>query len=251
MRSRPALACAFAVFLVSGVWAAEGLKKAEPPAAPPALKPEELQQALAGFKGFLVGEVVSADGAAVVLRVKAVTLIEGNQAPNAGLLLGRETRLALATEKGEDGKERPIPWLAETAKRLPKLPNIAFGGMGDEDTEVTVTVNEDNPAAAGAAAVGTMIRMTAQKAVMGIHVGAAGGPDRPGAEPRPLPLATARVQWDAARGLVMDRVAPGSQPGHVWTAMPKFRITTQGDQAAPGVQLKIQPPAPQRKDSDF
>ena len=90
------------VVLACGAWMPNLALAAEAPepAKAPAPKPEEVQEAVKGFRGFLVGHVVSHNDTGIVLKVKAVTLIEGCQAKNPGILLGLETPVKLATEKG-------------------------------------------------------------------------------------------------------------------------------------------------------
>ena len=117
-------------------WTVASAAEEKPPAAAPAaakpepLTPEQLREALAGFKGFLAGEVVARRDTGLVLFVRSITLVEGNRAQNPGLLLSREAPVEYATEKDEKGDVQPRKSLVSLMERIEKLPAIAFGVPG-------------------------------------------------------------------------------------------------------------------------
>jgi len=216
-------------------WAlAAGAAEKEPEAAKPGA--DELREALAGFRGFLVGQLVATNDEGLVLRVQAVTLVEGCTAKNPGILLGTEAPVQFATEKGEDGKERPAKWLVDTAKQLHKLPAIAFGGFGGEDAVITMNVG------GGGNAATTAVAVTTQRMTMRID-GAEVQPDaKDDAKGKPKgPTITGRVQADEKGALVLDRVVPGSAPGATWTAIPRLQM---GGVAIPGLNPAVPVPVP-------
>ena len=186
---------------------------------------------LTGFKGFLVGEMVATNDKGIVLFVQAVTLVEGNAAPGPGPLIGKDTPVQFVLTKDEQGNERPDPQLARLVTRVKDLPGIAFGGMGGN---AVVVMGGGQVGGAGATIRNMHItrhRMTMRVNGAQIQV----GPDdevaeQPAREPRG-PVVTVRVRAGDDGKLVMDRIMPGSTPGHTWTAMPRLRID---DAPAPG-----------------
>ena len=220
---------------------------------PPAPTAEQLREALKGFRGYLAGDVVARDGAGLVLLVRSVTLVEGSQARNPGLLLGRETPIRYATEKDEQGKERPMKSLVELMTRLEKLPTFAFGGMGGGD--VVIALGDGGGAVGGGADV-QIHRMTVKAATMrmemnGQRIQIEG--DEPAAQPaarheKPRgPAATLRVQATDDGSLVADRALPGMQPAATWDGMAKLRIEAVEGPKKPGAH---EPPKPS-KDTQF
>jgi hypothetical protein len=232
--------------------AGEEAKPPQPPAvekAPPkeaeAVKPEDLQAALRGFRGFLIGEVVGKNDAGATLRIKALTLIEGCRAANPSLALGQDVPVKYATDKDEQGKERPVPSLADAMRRIEKMPAIALGGFGGGNATIIMGVGQDNQAAVGPA-VRTMTRaMTIQVNGQEIRVGGDDGPAEKGEKPKG-PLVTARVLTDAEGTLVMDRVMPGAHAAATWDAMPLLRFA---DAKPP--ELPVPPKKEEKKDTDF
>lgn len=196
---------------------------AEPPEGKQQAQAEEqaLREAVKGFRGFLLGQVVAQDDEGLVLYVQAVTLVEGCEAADPGVLLGRETAVRLATEEDEEGHERPVPWLARAARHIGKMPVIAFGGLGGGNAMVTVNVGPggDAPRAAGV----RMARRTVTMRIDGQEIRVQGGDEEPEEKPRG-PAATVRVQADEEGALVMDRIMPGSHAAGTWDAMPTLRV---------------------------
>lgn len=224
--------------LVSGAWGQDVVTAGEakvlpggPAVAVPAPAPaEDPAEALKGFKGFLVGELLKAGDEGLVMLVRAATLVEGSTAKNPGILLGKETAIEFATEKDAKGKTGPIPWLVKAAKKVGKMPAMAFGGLGG-DAVVIMDVGRD-----GENAGGNVVRATARAMTMHINgnrIQLGGGGDEEDAEPKPEPkgpVLTVRVKAAADGKLVVDRLMPGSAPGHTWAAMPQLRFT-EGAQA--------------------
>ena len=217
--------------LVSGAWgqdvvtAGEAKALRDRPAAAAAEKPEpeakpDLVEALKGFKGFLVGELVKTGDEGIVLLVRAVTLVEGSQAANPGVLLGLEAPVQFATEKDDEGNDRPDPGLVKTAKRLQQMPPVAFGGLGGN---AVVVMDMGQPGQQAAAVTGTAHLRSMR--INGAEIELGGDPEQEEPDRKPKgPTITARVRADEDGKLVMDRVMPGSTPGHTWAAMPRLRF---------------------------
>ena len=228
--------------LVSGAWCQDAVTAGEAKALPgdpavAALAPEEAEdpaEALKGFKGFLVGELLKTSDEGLVMLVRAATLVEGSTAKNPGLLLGKETAIEFATEKDAQGNERPVPWLVTAAKRVGKMPIMAFGGLGGDAVVIM------NMPQGGEGALGNAVHMTARTMTMrvnGNRIQIGGGGDEEGAEPKPEPkgpILTVRVNAGDDGKLVVDRLMPGSTPGHTWAAMPKLRFAEGDPDAAVG-----------------
>ncbi|MBL7224008.1 MAG: hypothetical protein ISS72_09150, partial [Candidatus Brocadiae bacterium] len=104
--------------------------------------PEQVQAALKGFKGFLVGEIVGKDKTGITLRLKALTLLKGCAAPNPGLAIGQTTPVLYATEKDDDGNERPAQKLVDAIEHIEEMPAIAFGGFGGNNAVVVMDVGK-------------------------------------------------------------------------------------------------------------
>ncbi|MFW6108763.1 MAG: hypothetical protein ACOC8D_03005 [bacterium] len=220
---------AAAMMLASGrALAAEAEKAAAAAAAQP-----DLAGALAGFRGFLVGELIESREKDATLFVRAVTIIEGSEATNPGLLVGRETPVAFATEENDDGDEQPVPGLVRAVEHIGRMPAVHFGGLGGN----AVVITQEPWRGAGGA--GRNVQLKAHRMVMRVNGGEVrigGGPDddeaddeEPAREPKG-PLMTARVRAGDDGTLVMDRVAPGSTPAHTWRGMPEFRFADADDQ---------------------
>jgi len=220
-------------------WTVASAAEEKPPAAAPAaakpepLTPEQLREALAGFKGFLAGEVVARRDTGLVLFVRSITLVEGNRAQNPGLLLSREAPVEYATEKDEKGDVQPRKSLVSLMERIEKLPAIAFGVPGGGN--IMIMMGDGGDAVGGAVVAeghaevhaGRIIRGGALRLEMnGQRIQIGGEPDdakdAPGAEkpdkPRG-PAATLRVLAQDDGTLVMDRALPGMQPAATWNGM--------------------------------
>ena len=221
--------------LMSGAWGRGVVTAGEakvlpddPAVAAPAPAPaEDPAEALKGFKGFLVGELLKAGDEGLVMLVRAATLVEGSTARNPGILLGKETTIEFATEKDAKGRTGPIPWLVKAARRVGKMPVMAFGGLGG-DAVVIMDMPRGGEGGQGNAGVVTARAMTMR--VNGAEIQLGGG-DEEGDEPKRKPQGptlTARVQAGDDGKLVVDRLMPGSAPGHTWAAMPKLRFAEGG-----------------------
>ena len=223
--------------LVSGAWGqdmlAAGAAKVvpdEPPVEVAEPKPDKVREALAGFRGFIIGDLAEAGDEAVTLVVRAVTMVEGSTALNPGILLGKETQAALATEKDAAGNERPIPTLVATAKQLKQMPVFfAFGHReGVNNAVIVLDANAGLVAGRPNVTVHKVPRPTTmwldgrQVRIGGGPQPAAGGADD-GGQPRG-PRITARVRADAEGKLVVDRVVPGSLPVATWGALPMLDL---------------------------
>jgi ferric-dicitrate binding protein FerR (iron transport regulator) len=241
------------VVLVSGAWGEDVLRAAEEkrivPAAEPQAAPaakeddaEALKAALKGFRGYLVGQVIERTDTGMVLLVRSVTLVEGCTAEKPGLVLGRETPVRYATEKGEDGKERPVQELVDAVRHIERMPAFAFGGMGGANAVVIMDAD-------GGGDPGNAVKMMTRTMTMRINGQEIriGGEDGDGQKPEPKgPLATARILADEQGNLVMDRVMPGGQAYATWDGMPKLRFTNRARKAEP------EAPKPKPKDgADF
>jgi hypothetical protein len=244
-----------------GGWAAFAAEEA---------KPQDIRPDIAKFKGFLAGEIVSASDTGLVLKIKSVTMVEGSQAANPGVLLGRDVPIQFAMEKDKDGQEKPAKWLADAVKAIQKSKWLGrFGALGTPG-EMIIT-----DAGAGGQAGGAMVVMqgTGVAVTAGGQGGqgvpqvqgkiSIGGPDgaqievplpgvgpgddedagRPGdkgqkQEAKDVPRLLVRVQADDKGTLVLDRVMPGAPTGHDWRAIPKVRLVT------PKVLQPAAPPKP-------
>ena len=106
------------------------------------------------------------------------------------------------------------------------MPAIALGGLGGNAVVVMDAPQQ------GAGALGGNVRVTAQRMTMRINdmdIRVGGDEDEgPAREPKG-PTMTARVRAGEDGKLVVDRVMPGSTPGHTWAAMPSLRFRG-GDQ---------------------
>ncbi len=234
-----------ALGLVVG-WAGVLVAAQEKPAAP---TPEQLREALKGFKGFIAGDVVKREKAGVVLFVRSLTLVEGNTARNAGVALGQELAVRYTTEKDERGIERPRKALTSLMQNLEKFPVFMLGGplggnvmiMGDGGVAVA--------GAAGGGDQGGVVRME----VNGARIQLGGDPDeereKEKAAPPRGPLVTLRVKAQEDGTLVADRAVPGMQPAATWHGMPKV---TFGE--AKALELAPEPAEPKKeqgKDAQF
>jgi len=204
--------CLLLVVLVGVAWAWPTVGGEAPAAAQP-----DLAKALAGFKGFVVGELVKTSDKSCVLLVRAVTVITGNAAPSPGLLLGKPTPLAFAMTKGPEGKKRPDPLLAKTLARLQSMPDFKIVRPGG--AVVTEIVGD------GVNIAGTITTVTGggTTTVNGMQV----IDDDDSAEPARTPkgaLLTARVRAGADGKLVMDRVMTGCAHTDTWGGMPKLQV---------------------------
>ncbi len=246
--------------LVSGAWGQDVVRAGEEKKVAPAkaaaqpkpkkddaaeAKAKELKEALKGFKGFLVGRVVGKNDTGVTLEVTAVTLVEGCTAKNPGILLGKATPVKFATEKDDEGKERPVKWLADAVARIEQMQAFAFGGLGGNNAVVVIDVGKGGNAKAFGGAVKMMTRTMTMR-INGQKIKIGGGDDDEGKDDDAKgPLATARVLSDEEGNLVMDRVMPGGQPYAAWDAMPRVRF-------ADAKKLKRLKKLKQRKkDTDF
>ena len=183
-----------------------------------------------------------------VLRVKAVTLIEGNTAKNPGILIGRETPVRFSTEKDEEGKVRPAAWLARVVARIDQMPAIAFGGFGGGNAVVVMDVDAGNQGGPK----GGRVKLTAHRMTMTMRgqkmvIGGKGGDADDAAEDQP-PTITARVCTDEEGTLIMDRAMPGSQPGDSWDAIPTLKFADDKEQAKKKVKGK---PKKEKGTTDF
>jgi len=217
--------------------------------AEPAADADALKAAVKGFRGFLVGSLVKHDEAGAVLRVKAVTIIEGNAAKNPGILIGREAPVRFITEKDEEGKERPAAWLARVVARIEQMPAIAFGGFGGGNAVVVMDVDDGKQ---GGGPKGGHVKVTAHRMTMTMRgqkmvIGGRGGDADDAAEDQP-PTITARVCTDDEGTLIMDRAMPGSQPGDSWDAIPTLKFADDKEQAKKKVKGK---PKKEKGTTDF
>jgi len=240
-RTRMATWVLAAAFAMSGVW---GLRARAGEAAKPAQKAvgkEELAEALKGFRGFLVGELAERHDDGIDMLVRAVTLVEGNEAANPGVLIGLETRVLYALETDDDGNKRPVPDLMRAIQHIKELPAFAFGGLGG-NAVIVMDMPEQ-----GKAGHGKVVRMQAQRVVMnvnGVNIQMGGNAeeeegDEPAREPKG-PILTARVLAGEDGALVMDRVLPGSKPGHTWAAMAKLQFA-DGNKIVLGGEAAVDP----------
>jgi hypothetical protein len=212
-----------------------------PPKQPAPLTPEQLREALKGFKGFLAGDVVKREKAGAVVYVRSITLVEGNQAKGAGVALGQEVPVQYATEKDEKGGERPKKALSNLMQNLEKFPAFLLGGpMGGN-----VMITMDGAAAAGGGAAQVQ-GITVQGGAVKLEVNGAqielGGdePANPKAEKPRGPAATLRVQAREDGTLVADRAVPGMQPAATWGGMANVQFG-----GLPGLE---EPQAPPKKE---
>lgn len=241
--------------LLGGVPVAAGEEKPAPK-EPPALTPEQLHEALAGFKGFLAGDVVKREKTGAVLFVRSVTIVEGSQAKNPALLLGREAPVDYATEKDEKGAERPMKALVGLMQRLEKLPFFALGGPGGGNMVIAL-----DDGGAGAVAGGANVQVhgvtlkatTMRMEVNGqqIEIGGDDAEKGAGKAAKPKgPAATLRVKAAADGKLVSDRALPGLQPAATWDGMAKLQFAGVEEAAEPQEAPKEEKP-PARKDAQF
>ncbi len=237
-RTRVVMRVLAVAFATSGVWGLTARAGEAEEQAEKAVGKEELAEALKGFRGFLVGELAGRHDDGIDMLVRAVTLVEGNQAANPGILIGLETRVLYALETGDDGEKRPLPDLVRAIQHIKELPAFAFGGHGGNAVIVM-----DMPGQ-GKAGHGKVVRMHAQRMVMnvnGVNIQMGGDADEEGDEPAREPkgpILTARVLAGQDGALVMDRVLPGSQPGDTWRAMAKLQFA-DGNKIALGGEVAI------------
>ena len=199
----------------------------EAPADPP-----DLAEALAGFKGFLVGDFLRTEGDGVVMLVRAVTLVEGSAAVNPAVLLGQETAIAFATETDDDGNERPRRALVRAVEHIRRMPPIHFRGLGGN--AVVILGAPQQGAAAGQNVQVAVQHMTVRAHGIGMPLGGDAEPDGDDGEGKPKgPLLTARVLAGDDGRLVVDRLLPGSNTAHAWGAMPKLQFADD-DEAVMG-----------------
>jgi len=136
---------------------------------------------------------------------------------------GLETRVLYALETDDDGNKRPLPDLVRAIQHIKELPAFAIGGLGGNAVIVMDMPEQGN------AADGNVVRIQAQRVavnVNGVNIqmgGDAEDGEEPAREPKG-PILTARVLAGEDGALVMDRVLPGSQPGHTWAAIPKLQF---------------------------
>ncbi|NQT88875.1 hypothetical protein HQ560_19060 [bacterium] len=175
--------------------------------------------ALKGFKGFLVGDLVKVNDDGVVVFVRAVTLVKGNAAANAAVLMGKEAPVRYATEKDDAGQERPVPELVKAVKHIGKMPAIAFGGL---NAPAMVVMGQ------GAGRVNVTRHRVAMR-VNGMDIRFDNDDAEPEEKPQG-PLFTARVLGRDDGILVMDRLMPGSSPTHTWAGMPVVRFEEVADE---------------------
>jgi len=160
-----------------------------------------------------------------VLFVRAVALVEGNAAPNPGVLIAREAPIAYALKKDAKGEKRPDAVLAKTVAKLQITPAFQLGGAAG--TTVVMDVAQCGIAVAsggnvGAATTGVTMR------IRGMDIITDDDGDEPDREPKG-PLVTARVRAGDDGKLVMDRVMTGSAMAATWGAMPKLQVAPGGE----------------------
>ena len=210
--------------LVALAIAALGLGSAAAAEEKPAnATPDQLVEALKGFKGFLAGDVVDRKDTGIVLFVRSITLVEGSQAKNPGILLSREATVQYATEKDEKGNERPMKSLVSLMARLEKLPVFTFGGAGGGN----VMIGVDDGAGAGVNIQRMTIKATTVQMEMNGQRIKVGGDEEKGArkvEKPKGPAATVRVTAGGDGKLVADRGVPGLQPAATWDGMARVEF---------------------------
>lgn len=223
-------------------------------ARPPEATPQQLADALKGFRGFLVGDVVERNDTGATLLVRSVTLVQGNQAKNPAILMGRLAAVRYATEKDAQGNERPAKALVTLMQQLEKLPVFAFGGAGGGN--VMITMGEGGGAIAGGNVQMQRMIMKAARMQMninGMELKLDGGDDdeaeegaADAAKPKG-PVATLRVKAAPDGTLIADRAMPGMQPSATWGGMPKVQFAdAQALEAAPA-----EPRGEKGKDAQF
>ncbi|HPD15314.1 MAG TPA: hypothetical protein PLE19_10205 [Planctomycetota bacterium] len=234
------------------------------PARPADVTAEQLAEALKGFRGFLVGDVVERRETGATLFVRSITLVEGNQAKNPGILMGRLAAVQYATEKDAQGVERPMKGLVRLMQQLERLPAFAFGGGGGGNVMIMMDEGGGAMAAGGAGAVAgggnvKMQRMIMKAATMRMNVNGMDirlGDDDEDAEAEAAdaakpkgPVATLRVKAAADGTLVADRAMPGMQPSATWGGMPKVQFGEA--QALEAVPAPDGPKREKGKDAQF
>ena len=98
----------------------EKTEKAEPEAKPAAEKkePGTLPDGAAGFKGYLIGSIVSLDDKGCGLKVEKVVPLAESKAAEPDALAGRQVRLLFITLKNEDGGLAPSKELVGAVTKL-------------------------------------------------------------------------------------------------------------------------------------
>ncbi len=224
-----------------------------------AVTPEQLREALKGFKGFIAGDVVKREKAGATLYVRSITLVEGNQAKGAGLALGQEVPVQYATEKDEKGVERPKKSLTDLMGKIEKFPAFMLGGpLGGN---VMIAMDNGGGIAVGGAAGGAVPGagpVIVQGGVTKIEINGAqiqlGGDAEEGKAgekiaPPKGPAATLRVKAGEDGSLVADRALPGMQPAATWEGMPIVQFNLQG---LPDAEEPKEPPKKEKgKDAQF
>ncbi|HUT32765.1 MAG TPA: hypothetical protein VNE39_04720 [Planctomycetota bacterium] len=216
-----------------------------------AVTPEQLREALKGFKGFLAGDVVKREKAGAVLYVRSITLIEGNQAKAAGIALGQHVPVQYATEKDEKGNERPKKSLTGLLQNLEKFPVFMVGGPAGGNVMIAMG---DAGAGGGLQAQRVVVQGGAMKMNVNgaqIQIGGGGeeGQGNEKVEPPKGPQATLRVKASEDGTLVADRAVPGMQPAGTWDGMPNVQF--EAAQALEMVPEPVEPKKEKGKDSQF
>jgi len=250
-----------ALVVAGGMAVAAGEKR------PAEVKPDQLAQALRGFRGFLAGDVVDRGETGATLFVRSVTIVEGSRAKNPAILLGREAHVLYATERDKKGNERPMKSLVSLMQQLEKMPALAIGAPGGGN--VMIMMGDGGGAAAAAGGGIRMQGMMVKGAKMRLNINGAeiridgdedadeaapahGGADADAAAAAKKPkgpAATLRVKATGDGRLVADRALPGMQPAATWGGMPKMKFHQAG--ALKALPKPAAPDNKPRRDAQF